>query len=86
MGAGMKWTQRTELNGAGWEGLASPWMKRSEWVSDGRMGGKKKEREGGRKGADCKGCVQQQKSAAPKLCSAELEEEDEEGKEEEGGR
>lgn len=59
MGAGMKWTQWTELNGAGWEGLASPWMDEVEW----KMGGwVEREREWVRgKGPDCKGCVHQQK-------------------------
>lgn len=56
MGAGMKWTRWTELNGAGWEGLASPWI---EW----EMGGwvEKRERGSGGKGPGCAGCVQQQK-------------------------
>lgn len=54
MGAGMKWTRWTELNGAGWEGLASPWI---EWEMGGWV---EKKRERG-KGPDCMGCVQQQK-------------------------
>lgn len=57
MGAGMKWTQWTELNGAGWEGLASPWMDEIEW----EMGGWVEKKRARGKGPDCMGCVQQQK-------------------------